>query len=587
MSYDLTSPVFRINFTDGTYCCVLNSSEYAKTYSWPAQYEEIVPALFISNISGSDSEPVIKTDLDGNVWEICNDYIKINGVSHTRDNSQFLYLEYNPVTNKFRSVWLWGLTIPSMSDYNHGPHRTYAVDGTVYMRDTSGTDFSSFGAALYAAEYAYDHSPVGGTAVYYTLNNITDKSTRIQMHGINIYKGNANPYGTPLHFRDFIRGNKSYSEYYDIDFDDSLGDFKPDIEDIASNDPFEPGGDSSGTDPGGNGNFDDTSEPVDIPNVPSLSASDTGFITLYNPSLSELKNLASYMWTGLFDIDNFRKIFANPMDCILGLSIVPVAVPNGSSKEVTVGNIGTGINMTTAASQYVQVDCGSLNVNEFWGAYLDYEPYTKAEIYLPYIGTHPIAVDDIMGKTVNVKYTVDILSGACTAFVKCGESVLYEFIGQCSSSIPICGNDWTNVINGAINIASSIGTMVATGGLSAPIQIGQAEAGAISAKAVISGGQQIASTAVNSMKPSIEKSGAIGSTGGMLAVQTPYLILTRPRQALPRSQNSFTGYPSFKTCYLSELSGYTEVEKIHLENVPATDDEIVEIANLLARGVIL
>ena len=174
-----------------------------------------------------------------------------------------------------------------------------------------------------------------------------------------------------------------------------------------------------------------------------------------------------------------------------------------------------------------------------------------------------------MGKAVHVVYHVDILSGACCAYVKCGGSVLYSFIGQCASSIPISGTDFTNVINGVINAAVNVGSMVATGGATAPLAI-----------------PQLAQTAVNSMKPSIEKSGAMGGTGGMLAVQTPYLILTRPRQAHPASQNKFTGYPSFITENLGELSGYTEIEEIHLENISATESELSEIENLLKSGVI-
>lgn len=340
------------------------------------------------------------------------------------------------------------------------------------------------------------------------------------------------------------------------------------FDDGGNNDPYSPGGET-GTG-GGTGNFDGTGDDISIPGLPTLSAVDTGFITLFNPSIAQLKSLSDYMWSGAFDIATFRKIFANPMDCILGLSIVPVSVPNGNPKEVSVGNISTGVSMNTAAAQYVIVDCGTLNVNEFWGAYLDYDPYTKAEIYLPYIGTHPISVDDIMGKSVHVVYHVDILSGACTAFVKCGGSVLYEFIGQCSSSIPITGNDWTNVINGVLSVSAAIGTMVATGGATAPMAA-----------------TAIASTAVNSMKSNVEKSGSMSGTGGMLAVQTPYLILTRPRQAMPARQNKFTGYPSFITSTLSSLSGYTVVEEIQLENISGTEQELSEIENLLKSGVIL
>ena len=225
--------------------------------------------------------------------------------------------------------------------------------------------------------------------------------------------------------------------------------------------------------------------------------------------------------------------------------------------------------MPLVSNQYVVVNCGSIQVKEFWGGYLDYSPYTKAEIYLPYCGIHAIDIDDIMGKTVNVVYHIDILSGACCVYVKCDTAVLYTFIGQCSSSIPITGDNWTNVINGVLSAAVSVGSMVATGGSTAPMAI-----------------PQLASTVTNSLKPSIEKSGAMGGTGGLLAYQYPYLIITRPRQALPEDQNKFMGYPSFVTVELSTLRGYTEVEHVHLENIGATDSELKEIVTLLKNGVI-
>lgn len=328
-------------------------------------------------------------------------------------------------------------------------------------------------------------------------------------------------------------------------------------------------GTGSGTG-GGTGDFNGTTEDVNIPDLPTLSAVDTGLISLFNPSSAQLKTLANYLWGDVFDLSTWKKIFADPMDAILGLSIVPVNVPSSGSASLTIGNISTGITLPKVSSQYVTVDCGTINVNEYWGAYLDYSPYTQAEIYLPFIGIHPMTIDDIMGKPVHVVYHIDVLSGACCAYIKCGGSVLYSFVGQCSCSIPITSNDWTNVINGTISIAASIGTMVATGGASAPMAI-----------------PGMAATATNSLKPTVEKSGAMGGMGGMLGVQNPYIILTRPRQAIPAYQNTFTGYPSFITKTLSECSGYTEVESIHLENVPATDVELQEINDLLKSGVII
>lgn len=446
-----------------------------------------------------------------------------------------------------KSVALWQCTPSSGTFFSSGGTNIfYGIGYTFLLLDyTNRYRFNTFTAVAYEETHNFDNIAVS----FPDTNNL----------GSMVVSPN-NIYWT--HGDDFSR--EAATLVNDYFHNNPPNPHKP------NSDPYAKDPDGESGTGGGTGSFDGKGDNIDIPSLPALSSADTGFITLFNPTIAQLKELASYMWDGsLFDLNTWQKLFANPMDAILGLSIVPVAVPKGGEGAVKVGNISTGVSMTKASSQYVVVDCGTINVNEYWGAYLDYEPYTKAEIYLPYCGIHQIATDDIMGKAVHVVYHVDILSGACCAYVKCGGSVLYSFIGQCASSIPISGTDFTNVINGVISAAVSVGSMVATGGASAPLAV-----------------PSLAQTAVNSMKPSIEKSGAMGGTGGMLAMQTPYLILTRPRQALPSRQNTFTGYPSFITEKLSDLSGYTEIEEIHLENISATESELSEIENLLKSGVI-
>ena len=335
-------------------------------------------------------------------------------------------------------------------------------------------------------------------------------------------------------------------------------------------DPYLPDGiDPSGSG-GGTGTFSETGDTIGIPGLPALSAVDTGFITLFNPSAAQVKALAAYMWSSSFDLATFKNIVANPIDCILGLSIVPVNPPNAGSKVVTVGNIPTDVTLPYLSSQYVEVDCGTLNVQEFWGSYLDYSPYTKMSLYLPYIGIIPLDIDDVMNASIAVKYHVDVLSGACVAYVLCNGTQLYTYVGQCSSNVPITSNDFTNTVNGILGIAGSIGKLAADGGASAPTEA----AG-------------IAANAINALKPNIQKSGAMSGTGGLMGVQIPYLICQRPRQSVPASQNTFTGYPANITAKLSDLNGYTEVDSIHLDGLSATQEEQQEIMDLLTSGVII
>ena len=355
-----------------------------------------------------------------------------------------------------------------------------------------------------------------------------------------------------------------------IQFINMLSDYNP------QEDPYAPGGESESG--GGGGSFDDPSEDVTDPAVPDVSAVDTGFITIFNPSVTQLNSLASYMWSAGFDLETFKKMFANPMDCILGLSMLPKIVPAGGSRVVTVGNISTGISMTVAASQFVKFDCGSVTVKRYSNSFLDYAPYTKVSIYLPFVGIHELSVDDVMNKSVHVKYNIDILSGACAAFVICDGTTLYTYTGQCAASIPVTSGDWSTMINGVIGAVGGA-VKAAIGGAAMGGLVGAVGAGAAS----------LASSAMDvaGMKPSVEHSGNMGGMGGMMGVKTPFLIITRPQQAIPGQQNKYTGYPAFITKELSDLVGYTEVEEIHLENIPATENEITEIYNLLKSGVIL
>ena len=335
----------------------------------------------------------------------------------------------------------------------------------------------------------------------------------------------------------------------------------------SDSDPYNPNGE-----PAGGGGENQNSDEMQDETLPTISASDTGFVTLYKPSISQMNALASYMW-GTLDLEVFKKIFANPMDVILGLSILPGIVPSGGSSTVKVGNIDTGISMTKVGNQYVKFNCGSVSIKKKWGAFLDYSPYTKAFIYLPFIGVQPIDADEIMGKTVSVTYNIDVLSGGCCAFIKVDNTTLYSYIGQCACSVPVTSRDWSTMINGVLGAVSSVtGTIgnIASGNI----------AGAISG---------VASVAQNVMgaKPSYQRSGSMGGMGGMMGIKTPYIIIERPVQAVPGYQNQIIGYPSFITRLIGNFKGYTEIEQCHLENIPCTKDELNEIESILKSGVIL
>lgn len=334
---------------------------------------------------------------------------------------------------------------------------------------------------------------------------------------------------------------------------------------------------------GGYGDFDYSGDPVDIPDLPSISVADSGFVTLFNPSISQLHDLASYMWTGLFDLANFRKIFADPMDCILSLSIVPVSPPTTSAAELKVGNIGTGINIYKLSQQFVKVEFASRNIGLRTNGFMDFSPYTKCEIFLPYIGVHSLSIDDIAGANIKIEYHIDLFSGACTAYIKCSKnnsdgspinSVLYQFTGNILCNIPITATNFSSFLQSVIGAAAATAVGVATGGA------GITAAGAVSAV-----------NSTMSMKPEIERSGNLSSASGFLGIQKPYLIITYPNLCRPGGRDKTVGTPSFlglsTNKKLKMFHGFTRLHKINITGLPCTELEKNMIASELMEGVIL
>lgn len=353
--------------------------------------------------------------------------------------------------------------------------------------------------------------------------------------------------------------------------------------DVVENDddPYDPDGDGDSSGGGGGGDHDDSSDPISEPDLPTLSAVASGFINLYNPSIQQIRDLAQYMWSSLTDLDvaAIRKLVADPMDVILGLSIVPVAMTSSGAEVIKVGGISTTVSMNKVNTQYYRIDCGEINLKEYWGGFMDYSPYTKYSLFLPYIGFVDLNVDMLQTHTLKVTYHVDVLSGACTAFILCDGNVRAQYSGQCSISIPISSSDYTNTIRAMGQLAASAASFAASGGLSAPVTA--ASIGGVASAAANTAGN------VSSAKPSFKMSGSIGGCSGLLGNQKPFLIIQYPRACVPANQNHYTGYPSYVTSRLGDLTGFTQVQAIKLNNISCTDAERNEIMSMLTSGVIL
>ena len=310
-----------------------------------------------------------------------------------------------------------------------------------------------------------------------------------------------------------------------------------------------------------------------IPVVPATGIQGTGFVAIYNPTQSQLAAFSQYMWSKNF-IDNISKLFEDPMQAIIGLHMIYATPSRGADSNIVCGYLDSGVTSRTVSSQYINMACGAIKINRYFGNILDYAPYTKVQLFLPFIGVVNLDTNEVMNSTLNVTYRVDVLTGACLAQISVSRSdygaVMYTFSGNCAVQLPISGGNYSSIIANTIGIGASIGATLATGGAMAPVLV----AGAASA--------------VTNSHLSVAHSGSIGANAGALGGKIPYLIITRPKPYNANNYNNYYGYPSNLAIKLSSCSGYTRVKDIHLEHISrATDDELNEIESLLKTGVII
>lgn len=346
---------------------------------------------------------------------------------------------------------------------------------------------------------------------------------------------------------------------------------------------------TGGTGTTGNGGLhDDTSDAIPTPSTPADVSISSGLFTAYNPSASQLASFAGALWNmQVSDInDVLRFLFGgDAFNAVIGLHLLPVTPSTGDSPNIKLGNWDTGVQAPKITSQYKQVSFGSVLLPEYWGNCIDYSPYTKIQLALPYIGIVDVDTDDVLGSTNTLTYNIDVLSGAICATLKCEKfnlnSVIYQWSGACAVSLPFSGASYNSVLGAIAGIAAAgMGfASMAAGPIGA----------ALPAAALAAGGGAFgagsAASIMGTMKGKVQKSGSFGANSGALGIMTPYFILTRPVQSVPETWQADKGYPANISAQLGNLTGYTEVSEINLE-CSGTEVEKNEIIDLLKKGVL-
>ena len=361
---------------------------------------------------------------------------------------------------------------------------------------------------------------------------------------------------------------------------------------------------------------------------------------LNSGGLSEISN-------GLFDVSvngiwekiqkGIEMYGTDPMQCVQGLTYYPFDLSSiftnyADQQYVYFGGYQLQMQNTAKKILFPQgyKDLGTMTIKRSFNDWRDFEPYTKLFVYLPYVGVQQLSLARYYGKTVTVRYYVDIRTAVCMVVLIANGIMLDYFMGQMGVQMPITLTDFASYS------ANQINTIMqgATSALSAvnPFCGSIAKIGLASASSLYASEQadikengswaKLASHTHDGSKNAIAATvagevGAMGLAGGLTAMKTTFEL----------SQNGINGYNKTKgsatsmlNCYLpqyitfmfeimesdeseylnelagkptnmsgriGDFSGYLECDDVMLICPIATDAERQEIINLVRAGIYL
>ena len=299
-------------------------------------------------------------------------------------------------------------------------------------------------------------------------------------------------------------------------------------------------------------------------NIEDSTNNSIGVLTsTYKMSRERLSQLGAFLWSGNI-FDSFSLVNSNPIENIVSCKDIPFSIGSGTDSVITLGNVNTGVNGEKVNTNFSEVTIGSITIPKKYNNFLDLAPYTKVTIYLPYIGFKEIDVTQIMGKTITVKYAVDVITGGCIAEIFCSNTRLYEFSGQMGVDIPITASNRAQIEAGYISNVVSGGADLLTGD-------------------VVGASESMLSSAFSKYHYSSTSAPSPSCVGSLN--RTCYVVIDRPTYDNLKVFNHTRGRMCNLSKKIGNLKGYTICDShVDLSGIVATDEEKTELIKILSSG---
>lgn len=248
------------------------------------------------------------------------------------------------------------------------------------------------------------------------------------------------------------------------------------------------------------------------------------FFTIYEPTNANMKKINDAIFINAADgttinvqqyFSSYKKFYCN----------IPVA----GYKQLKGGRYDFGEQAPYVKEHTIVIDCGSVEIPEQNHSLLDYSPFSRLTIYLPFVGFQELDDKLVVGHTLKVQYTVDVLSGRCLAQLFVDSTDLKSCFAEYGGTIAadeIFGTDNGYNYYGAYELMTTM-------------QLGELSC----------------------------------------------YVLIHTKMPLEGDIVNYKGLPTNEIVKVGDVTGFVKYSSIHVDGMTATDSEKSEIESLLMSGI--
>ena len=307
------------------------------------------------------------------------------------------------------------------------------------------------------------------------------------------------------------------------------------------------------------------------------------------------------------DIKKGLQMFGDsPIECIENLTYYPCDLtaifPGASQNYIYFG--GYQLNLTQGSVYRIanpdgSKDLGSVQFHRIYNNWMDFEPYCKLFVNIPYCGEYQLDLSEYYDKELAVKYFIDTRTGSCCCCLTSGGHLIDKFNGQMGVQMPITLTDFSAYANSQIQTLLGMGGQAAqnTANISQVANAGVAGgagAAAVAGAGVLAvgmggviGAKTVYGLSQNNINRYNKTKGGSTSMLNMYMPQTICFTFEMNKPDIPKNFYQMNGYPSNAGGSVGNFSGYLKCDTVKLNMPGATDLEYEKARGLLLSGVYL